>query len=96
MLHLLSGQKHKVATGVCIKTNQKVTSFIDIAEVEFDILSDDEINYYIDKYVPFDKAGSYGIQEWIGYIGVKEIRGSYFNIMGLPVQKLYYVLKNIV
>ena len=96
MLRLLSGQTHKVATGVCIKTNKNINSFIDISEVEFDILSNEEISYYIDKYEPFDKAGSYGVQEWIGYIGVKNIRGSHFNIMGLPVQKLYSALKNIV
>lgn len=95
MLKLLSANVHIVATGVCIRTYTETHSFTDISEVEFDKLSDDEIGYYLKKYKPYDKAGSYGIQEWIGYIGVKKINGSYFNIMGLPVQKLYKVLSKI-
>lgn len=93
MLHLLSGKTHTVATGVCITTANKSHSFVVTSEVRFAQLESHEIDYYVDKYKPFDKAGAYGIQEWIGYIAVEHISGSYFNIMGLPVQRLYQVLK---
>jgi len=89
MLKCLSGDKHTVITGVCLRTLNKLKTFTAATDVWFKILSDEEIYHYIDNYSPYDKAGSYGIQEWIGYIGIKGIRGSYFNVMGLPVQKLY-------
>lgn len=93
MLTKLSGETHQVYTGVCIKTLREEVSFVDCADVHFANLSQDEIEFYIDRYKPFDKAGSYGVQEWIGYIGVESIQGSFYNIMGLPVQKLYQELK---
>ena len=93
MLHQLSGRKHTVYTGVCLKTTQKERVFSAATDVYFRQLSDDEIAYYVDTYKPFDKAGSYGIQEWIGYVGIERIDGSYFNVMGLPVQRLYQELK---
>lgn len=93
MLHLLSGRTHKVITGVCIRSGQGFSSEFPVeTEVTFGRLSDSEIDYYIRKYKPYDKAGAYGIQEWIGYIGVTGIRGSYFNVMGLPVQRIYQEL----
>lgn len=94
MLKMLSGKSHDVITGVCIQTQTKSTSFSVKTKVTFAQMTDDEINFYIDNHKPYDKAGAYGIQEWIGYIGVESIEGSYFNVMGLPVQKLYSVLKN--
>ena len=94
MLKRLSGNVHHVVTGVTVTTKQKTVSFSTITEVSFAILSDDEISYYISHYQPFDKAGAYGIQEWIGFVGVEGITGSYFNVMGLPIQRLYQVLKN--
>lgn len=93
MLRLLSGCRHSVFTGVGITTNAKQLIFSDETIVHFKQLSDAEIEHYVDSYKPYDKAGAYGIQEWIGYIGVIKIDGSYFNVMGLPVQKLYEVLK---
>lgn len=92
MLMALSGKKHKVITGVTICSLKKQVSFADVTSVKFKKLSENEINYYITNYKPFDKAGSYGIQEWIGYIGITKIKGSYFNVMGLPVQKVYEAL----
>lgn len=89
MLHSLSGKTHRVISGVCLTSTTKQTSFSVASDVEFSSLSNKEIEYYINRYAPFDKAGSYGVQEWIGYIGVKHINGSYFNIMGLPIQRLY-------
>lgn len=89
MLHLLSGKSHSVITGVCLTTKEKQRHFSVKTEVTFKKLLDSEIDYYINKYKPFDKAGAYGIQEWIGYIGVTSIEGSYFNVMGLPVQRIY-------
>lgn len=94
MLKMLSGKIHQVITGVCIKTAEKNTVFHAITDVHFACFSDAEIEYYLDHYSPYDKAGSYGVQEWIGYIGVEHIEGSYFNVMGLPVQQLYNELKN--
>ncbi|MCD6333093.1 MAG: septum formation protein Maf [Bacteroidales bacterium] len=93
MLKQLSGRSHEVITGVCLrKTDQKVT-FESITAVTFDHLTKEEICYYTDHFKPYDKAGSYGIQEWIGLIGINHIEGSYFNVMGLPVQRLYQELK---
>lgn len=95
MLHLLSGKTHQVITGVCITTQAFQKSFAAVTEVTFDTLSEEEIDYYVSKYAPMDKAGSYGIQEWIGFIGVTGMKGSYFNVMGLPVQHLYRELKGL-
>lgn len=89
MLKLLSGKKHEVYTGVCLKSSSKVKVFYAKTDVYFKALSDEEINYYITNYNPYDKAGAYGAQEWIGYIAVEKIIGSYFNVMGLPVKELY-------
>ncbi|WP_439127784.1 Maf family nucleotide pyrophosphatase [Polaribacter sp.] len=89
MLRNLSGKKHQVITSISIK-NKKIQKIVnDVTTVSFKELTDDEINYYINNYKPFDKAGAYGIQEWIGFIGIKNIVGSYFNVVGLPVYKLY-------
>lgn len=96
MLRELSGRTHKVVTGVCIRDTDKKSVFSSTSEVDFKPLTDEEIYYYIDNYRPLDKAGSYGIQEWIGYTGIKAIRGSYFNIVGLPVQKLYTALQDFI
>ena len=89
MLRLISGRSHEVVTGVCLTTADKQRVFSVVSEVTFKMLSDDEIDYYINHYHPFDKAGAYGIQEWIGYVGVTALKGSYFNVMGLPVQRIY-------
>lgn len=89
MLQKLSGKTHQVITSFCITTIDKQTTKNDTTLVTFNKLSIDEIEFYIDKYQPFDKAGSYGIQEWIGYIGIEKIEGSYFNVMGFPIQKFY-------
>ena len=94
MLGELSGSVHKVYTGVSITTKTKELHFFDETEVEFAILSSEELEYYFDKYNPIDKAGSYGVQELIGYIGIKKLNGSYFNVMGLPVHLLYEHLKD--
>lgn len=93
MLQKLSGNTHEVITGVTITTNSRQDTFASTTKVTFSELTSQEIEYYLDKYKPYDKAGSYGIQEWIGYIGISYIEGSYFNVMGLPVQKLYQTLK---
>lgn len=93
MLHELSGKTHQVITGVTLTTKEKQVSFSVETDVTFKQLSEEEINYYVKKYQPFDKAGSYGIQEWIGHIGVTGMKGSYFNVMGLPVQRIYEALK---
>jgi septum formation protein len=93
MLHELSGKTHHVITGVTLTTLQRQQSFSVLTDVTFKTLSDDEIHYYVTHYRPFDKAGSYGIQEWIGYIGVTALNGSYFNVMGLPVQRIYEALR---
>lgn len=93
MLKLLSGRSHRVITGVTIMTKERMETFSTVSRVCFDVMSDEEIDYYVNKYRPFDKAGAYGIQEWIGMIGVSELHGSYFNVMGLPVQRLYARLK---
>lgn len=93
MLRLLSGRTHQVITGVCIMTKVHATHFSVCTDVTFKALDNDEISYYVEKYRPMDKAGAYGIQEWIGYIGVTGLQGSYFNVMGLPVQRIYEELK---
>lgn len=95
MLHKLSGKTHKVITGVTITTKDRTENFKSITEVDFARLTDMEIEYYVKTYKPLDKAGAYGIQEWIGGIGVTGMRGSYYNVMGLPVQKLYRALLEI-
>ncbi len=95
MLHRLSGKKHVVYTGMCLKTATKSISFTEATSVWFKHLSDSEIEYYIDTYKPFDKAGSYGIQEWIGMIGIEKIEGCFYNVMGLPVARFYEKLKQI-
>lgn len=89
ILTKLSGQKHEVITGVCIKTKTKSVSFHAITDVYFKTLSEQEIKYYLDNYKPYDKAGAYGVQEWIGYVAVERIDGSFYNVMGLPIQQLY-------
>ena len=93
MLHLLSGKMHEVFTGVTLTTSERQTSFVAESKVKFATLSDDEIAYYFSHYHPLDKAGAYGVQEWIGYVGVEYIEGSFYNVMGLPVRKLYEALK---
>ena len=93
MLRELSGRTHQVITGVTLTTTDRQTSFSVITDVTFKAFTDDEINYYVSNYRPFDKAGAYGIQEWIGHIGVTALNGSYFNVMGLPVQRIYEALK---
>lgn len=95
MLKKLSGQTHEVITSVCIKTINKEIIFHDKTEVKFVKLSADEIKFYVDKYKPLDKAGAYGIQEWIGLIGIKSIKGSYCNVVGLPTHKLFKYLKKM-
>ena len=95
MLRAVSGKKHEVITSVCLKSNSFQKIINDITIVTFKELSDNEIHYYINKYKPFDKAGAYGIQEWIGFIGIDKIEGSYFNVVGLPVHKLYKELMDL-
>lgn len=95
MLRALSGKLHQVFTGVCLTTTEWQKCFSASSDVTFDVLTEDEIQYYVDKYQPMDKAGAYGVQEWIGYVGVKSISGSFYNIMGLPIQKLYGELKKL-
>ena len=94
MLRVLSGKTHRVITGVCLTSRQKQVAFSSVSHVTFGELSDEEIDYYVEKYRPFDKAGAYGVQEWIGYVAVKHIDGSYFNVMGLPIYRVYNELKN--
>ena len=93
ILRQLSGRVHQVITGVTVLTQVKRESFAVTSHVKFANVTEDEIDYYVDNYLPFDKAGAYGIQEWFGLVAVEELRGSYFNLMGLPVQRLYTVLK---
>lgn len=96
MLRLLSGREHKVITAITVRDSQRHETISDTARVYFKELSENEIDYYIDHYRPFDKAGAYGIQEWIGYIGIDRIEGSYFTIMGLPVHLVYQSLINFI
>ena len=94
MLKLLSGKTHHVVTGVTVRSTSRTESFAVRSNVTFADLDDDEIGYYIDRCQPFDKAGAYGIQEWIGYVGISGLEGSFYNVMGLPTRKLYQVLKS--
>ena len=93
MVQKLQNNRHSVLTGVCIRSLEKEVCFTASTDVFFDELSQEEIEYYVDTYRPFDKAGAYGVQEWVGYAGIKRIEGSYFNVVGLPVQMLYQKLK---
>lgn len=93
MLQLLSDRTHRVITGVCLASKKKQVVFSDTAHVTFGKLNDEEIKYYVSNYRPYDKAGAYGVQEWIGYVAVERIEGSYFNVMGLPIFKVYKELK---
>ena len=95
MLRRLSGQTHQVVTGVCLTTIDRQQSFATVTDVTFDRLTEEEITHYVSRYQPMDKAGAYGIQEWIGYVGVRSIKGSYFNVVGLPIQRLYQELKRL-
>ena len=95
MLRKLSGKTHQVVTGVTLSTTEMQHSFASVSQVTFAQLSEAEIDHYVTHYRPLDKAGAYGIQEWIGYIGVTRIEGSYFNVMGLPVQRLYSEMKKL-
>ncbi|MDY6270967.1 MAG: Maf-like protein [Prevotella sp.] len=95
MLHKLSGKTHQVTTGVCLTTVSSQKQFHVTSHVTFKLLSDDEIDYYVSHYHPLDKAGAYGIQDWIGYVGVTRLEGSFFNVMGLPVQRIWEELKTI-
>ncbi len=92
MLRTLSGRTHQVVTGCCLTTKEWQKHFSVTTDVSFKVLSDSEIDYYVSRYKPLDKAGAYGVQEWIGSVGVTELRGSYFNVMGFPVQRIYEVL----
>jgi septum formation protein len=93
MLHLLSGKKHEVITGITLVSKENKTTLSDVTEVYFKKLTSIEIDYYVHIFKPLDKAGAYGIQEWIGYIGIKKIVGSYWNVMGLPIHKVYQLLE---
>ena len=95
MLRALSGRTHQVITGVCLTTADARKTFSTVTDVTFCSLSDEEIDYYVERYSPMDKAGSYGIQEWIGFVGVESISGSYFNVVGMPIQRLYTELKRL-
>lgn len=96
ILNRLSGNSHKVITGVTLKTNKKLRTFSVTTEVIFKKLLDEEIRYYVDNFKPYDKAGAYGIQEWIGHVAIEKIKGSYFNVMGLPTHKLYEELLSFI
>ena len=95
ILKKLSGQKHKVITGVVLMKGEKEISFADTTEVSFHELTDEQINFYVDKYQPYDKAGAYAIQEWIGVVGIKSISGDFYNVMGLPVSRVVNELQNM-
>ncbi len=95
MLRMLSGNSHEVLTGVCIRTQNLLHTFATSSLVDFRPLSSEEILYYVEHYKPYDKAGAYGAQEWIGYIGIQRIEGSYFNVMGLPIQQLFVELDRL-
>jgi septum formation protein len=94
MLQILSGQTHEVITGVCLTGRKKQQTFHVSSQVKFAELQEEEIDYYVKKYKPYDKAGAYGVQEWIGYVGVEKLEGSFYNVMGLPVRVLYMYLKD--
>ena len=95
MLMRLSGKTHQVITGVCLTTASTQKTFATVTDVTFAPLTDEEVDYYVTRYQPMDKAGSYGVQEWIGFVGVENLSGSYFNVMGLPIQRLYTELKKL-
>lgn len=95
MLRRLSGKTHQVVTGVCLTTTSMQKTFATVTDVTFSNLTEEEIDYYVTRYRPMDKAGSYGVQEWIGFVGVENLSGSYFNVMGLPIQRLYTELKKL-
>lgn len=95
-LHSLSGSKHEVITGIMIRNHLNALQFSDVSKVFFSTLIQEDIEYYVDTYHPFDKAGAYGIQEWIGYIGIERIEGSFYNVMGLPTHRLYAALTDFV
>lgn len=88
MLHRLSGREHSVVTGVTLRSTERERTFAAVSKVRFAELTEEQIEYYVDKYAPMDKAGAYGIQEWIGYVGIESLEGSFYNVMGLPVQRL--------
>lgn len=96
MLKKLSGNVHEVFTGVCLTTSSTRISFYDASLVYFNELTADEIDFYVERFKPYDKAGAYGIQEWIGYIGISKLEGSYFNVMGLPIHKVYQELLKLI
>ena len=96
MITMLSGRDHEVVTGVTLRSSECVKSFSVVSKVQFRALAQEEIEYYVDTYRPYDKAGSYGIQEWIGYVGIEGIEGSFYNVMGLPVQRLYCELNDFI
>lgn len=96
MLRALSGKRHQVITGVCLRMQEKRVVFTTSTDVWFKVLSEEEIRYYISQYEPFDKAGAYGIQEWIGHAAIQKIDGSYFNVMGLPTHRLYEELNDFI
>ncbi len=96
MLQRLAGNRHTVVTGVTLRTAGRIHTFSSRSDVWFRSLSEEEIAYYVDTYRPFDKAGSYGIQEWIGYVGIERIDGSFYNVMGLPIQRLYVELEQFI
>ena len=95
MLMRRSGKTHQVITGVCLTIASMQKTFATVTDVTFAILTDEEVDYYVTRYQPMDKAGSYGVQEWIGFVGVENLSGSYFNVMGLPIQRLYTELKKL-
>lgn len=95
MLTLLSGRSHHVVTGVTLRKGDAVVTFAETTEVVFSRLEPDEIDRYVERYRPYDKAGAYGIQEWIGYVGIESIHGDYYNVMGLPLHRLYHALKGM-
>ncbi|SMD32091.1 septum formation protein [Reichenbachiella faecimaris] len=94
MIASMSGKSHEVVSGVCISSADHKVSFSDVTYVQFEDLSPEEISYYIKNYQPYDKAGSYGIQEWLGMVGIQSIQGSFYNVMGLPIHKVYQVLRS--
>ncbi|MBQ2843970.1 MAG: septum formation protein Maf [Alistipes sp.] len=96
MVARLAGNRHTVVTGVTLRTSERIETFSAESDVWFRPLSEEEIAYYVDTYRPFDKAGSYGIQEWIGYVGIERIDGSFYNVMGLPIQRLYVELEKFI
>ena len=94
MMYLLSGKSHHVVTGVTVRSKERMETFSATSKVTFAPLDQEEMEYYVDQYKPFDKAGAYGIQEWIGYVGISGLEGSFYNVMGLPTRKLYQSLKS--